>query len=513
MISRDVEAQILRLHHAEHWPVGTIARELGVHHSVVERVLERAGVARVHHVRRTMIEPFLPFVLEQLRRHPRLTASRLFHMCRERGYRGGPSHFRDLLARHRPRPAAEAFLCLRTLPGEQAQVDWAHFGTCRVGRARRPVVGLVVVLSFSRAIFLRFFHGMVTEHFLGGQVEAFERWSGCPRVCLVDNLKSAVLERHGGAIHFNPRLLDFAAHHRLEVRPVAPGRGNEKGRVERGIRFVRDRFFAARPWRDLCDLNAQADLWCEGEALDRPWPQDATLTVRQMLEEERGRLLPLPADRFALEERREVAVGKTPYVRFDGNDYSVPHTLVRRALVVLATPREVRVLDAGTEVARHVRSYDRGQRVEDPAHVEALVAAKRQARAHRGTDRLAHAAPSSRALLARLAERGRNLGQAVARLLRLLEIYGAEALENAVMEVLDRDVPHPGAVQHVLERNHAARGRPPAIAIPLPDDPRLAGLDVRPHALSGYDAVGRSVPAQEPEQEGDDDASSDPRAS
>src|SRR5438552_58680 len=83
-----------------------------------------------------------------------------------------------------PRPTAEAFLRLRTLPGEQAQVDWAHFGTCRVGRAERPVVGLVIVLSWSRAIFLRFFHGMATELFLRGHVEAFERWSGSARILL-----------------------------------------------------------------------------------------------------------------------------------------------------------------------------------------------------------------------------------------------------------------------------------------------------------------------------------------
>ena len=512
MIGRDVEAQILRLFHAEHWPLNTIARELCVHHSVVERVLDRAGAPRVRHERPTMIEPFLPFVLEQWRRHPRLRASRLYHMCRERGYRGSLSHFRALASRHRPRPAAEAFLRLRTLPGEQAQVDWAHFGTCEVGRARRPLVAVVVVLSFSRAIFLRFFHGMASECFLRGHVEAFERWTGCPRVCLVDNLKSAVLERVGDAIRFNALYLDFAAHYRFEPRPVAPARGNEKGRVERSIRFVRDRFFAARPFRDLADLNAKADVWCQGEALDRPWPEDGRLTVRQMLEEERGKLLALPANPFPTEERREVSVGKTPYVRFDGNDYSVPPTWVRRTLLVLAGPHEVRVLGGGAEVARHVRSYERGTQVEDPGHVAALVAAKHQARTHRGVDRLCHAAPGSRTLLERLAERGENLGNATGRLLRLLDAYGAEALGRAIAEVLERDVPHPGAVQHVLERDRAARGRPPARPLPLPDDPRLRGLDVRPHALSSYDAVGRAFAGQDGPHPDDHGGSDEPDA-
>jgi transposase len=91
---------------------------------------------------------------------------------------------------------------------------------------------------------------------------------------LYDNLKSAVLERQGDAIRFHPTLLAFAAHYRFEPRPVAIARGNEKGRVERAIRYVRDNFFAARTWRDLDDLNAQAEAWCLGQAADRPCPED-----------------------------------------------------------------------------------------------------------------------------------------------------------------------------------------------------------------------------------------------
>ena len=491
MIPREVEVQILRLALAEHWPVGTIATQLGVHHDAVERVLRQAGVPRVAPARASMVDPFVPFIREQWARYPRLTASRLFGMCREGGSGGGPSHSRHLVTGLRPRPPAEAFLRLRTLPGEQAQVDWAHFGTCRVGRAERPVVGLVIVLSWSRAIFLRFFHGMATELFLRGHVEAFSRWNGCARVCLYDNLKSAVLERVGDVIRFNPLLLDFAAHYRYEPRPVARARGNEKGRVERSIRFIRSDFFTARRWRDLDDLNLQADAWCQGEALERRWVEDETRRVGEVLAEEQTRLLALPPNPFPVEERREVAVGRTPYVRFDGNDYSVPHTYVRRTLTALACPRVVRILDGALEVARHARTYDRRQQLEDPAHVAALVEAKRHARAHRGVDRLAHAVPESRALIERLAERGENLGSATGRLLEMLGTYGAEALERAIAEVLLRDVPHLAAVRQVLERNHAARGRPPAVALALPDHPRLRNLDVRPHALGSYDALAR----------------------
>lgn len=263
MIPRALEAEILRLHHTEHWPIGTIAAQLRVHHGTVRRVLAQAGVPVAKTTpRASIVEPYRAFIVETLTKYPTLRASRLYQMARERGYPGAPDHFRAIVAQLRPRPAAEAYLRLRTLPGEQAQVDWAHFGKLTIGRAERPLMAFVMVLSYSRHLFLRFYLGAAMSYFIRGHVEAFSWFDSVPRVLLYDNLKSAVLERVGDAIRLHPKLLELAAHYRYEPRPVAPGRGNEKGRVERAIRFARDAFFAARSFRDLADLNAQAAAWC-----------------------------------------------------------------------------------------------------------------------------------------------------------------------------------------------------------------------------------------------------------
>jgi len=502
MIPKEVEAKILRYYLAEKWPVGTIANQLGVHHDTVERVLCQARVPVVKKIERpSMVDPFLPFVTDTLEEYPRLPASRLFEMVRERGYPGQPDHFRHIVARLRPRPPAEAYLRLRTLPGEQAQVDWAHFGKLAVGRARRPLMGFVVVLSWSRRIFLRFFLDQRMGSFVRGHVEAFEAFGGCPRVCLYDNLKSAVLERKGDAIRFNPTLLTLAAHYRYEPRPVAPYRGNEKARVERAIRYVRGSFFAARRFEDLDDLNRQARQWCEGIASDRPCPEDREMTVREAFEQERPRLLPLPDNPFVTDERVEAKVGKTPYVRFDLNDYSVPHALVRRTLVVLASEKTVRVLDGNEVVAEHERSYDKGDQMEDPAHIEELQERKRQARRHRGLDRLGQSSPSSADLMVSLAERGVNLGSATAALLRLLDRYGARDLEAAIKEALTGGAPHPNSVRQVLERNAKARGVAPPVPVALPDDPRVREMTVEPHDLKTYDALKEVKTDDEEEQD------------
>src|ERR1700692_3007628 len=286
-IPPDLEAQILRYYHVEKWRVGTIARQLHVHHGTVARVLAQAGLPRIGPpARHSQVEPYLPFIHQTLEKFPTLTASRLYAMVRERGYRGSGDHFRHLIACYRPRPAAQAYLRLRSLPGEQAQVDWAHFGHLVIGRARRPLMAFLMVLSHSRQIFLRFFPDARMENFLRGHVAAFAAWGGVPRVLLYDNLKSAVLERRGDAIRFHPTLLAFAGCYRYEPRPVAIARGNEKGRVERAIRYVRDAFFAARRFTDLDDLNTQATAWCLGQAADRLCPSARELRVGEAFAQE-----------------------------------------------------------------------------------------------------------------------------------------------------------------------------------------------------------------------------------
>jgi transposase len=492
MIGRDRESEILRLFHAEKWRVGTIATQLGHHHSTVRRVLSQAGLdAGLVSVRPAMVDPYVPFLKETLKKYPRLCASRLFVMVKERGYPGKPDHFRTIVARYRPRPPTEAYLRLRTLPGEQAQVDWGHFGKIRIGRAVRKLYGFVMVLSYSRQIFLCFSLSAAMPSFLRGHVEAFEFFGGVARILLYDNLKSAVLERAGDAIRFHPTLLELAAHYHYLPRPVAPARGNQKGRVERAIRYIRDSFFAARTFTDLDDLNAQALAWTQSIAAERSCPEDRGRTVREVFAEERGKLLALPDNPYPTEERVEVEVGKTPYVRFDLNDYSIPHTYTERSLVVLATPREVRILDGLKVLCSHARSWDRDQQIEDLSHIEALVQHKRAAKEHRAIDRLHAALPHSQAWLTALAERGGNLGSATWGLSRLLDTERADAIDAALAESLGRGTPHLGAVRHLLDRARKDRGEPPPVEPHLPADRRLEGLVVRPHSLSTYDKLQR----------------------
>lgn len=490
-ISNELEATILRHFYVEKWRIGTIARQLKIHHNVVRRVLTKAGIPKESLVpRKSMIEPFLPLILEKLEKYPTLSAARLYGMVRERGYKGGDHHFRHLISIYRPRPAAEAYLRLKTLPGEESQVDWGHFGYMTIGKAKRSLAAFVMVLSFSRKIFLKFYLNMRIENFLRGHEAAFNAWGGVPRVIKSDNLKSEVLERKGDAIRFNPKLIAFASHYRFEPRPVAVARGNQKGRVERAIRYIRDNFFSGRTWTTLEDLNKQAAAWCDGIAADRPCPEETSRTVQEVFEEEKAKLYQLPENPYPTDEREEIQVGKTPYLRYDLNDYSVPHTEVRKILTVIGTPTEIKITDGTTILARHIRSYDKGQQIENESHIEALSKMKKEARHSRGQDRLAKAVPSSTTLLIQAAEKGYYLNSIIKTLLQLLDDYGPADLELAIVEALSRNVPHPNAVRISLQKRREERQELPPISLDLPNDKRVRELVVRQHDLQDYDQLG-----------------------
>ncbi len=500
-ISIELRTHILRLCQAEHWRVGTIARQLHLHRDTVTRVLAGASVVVVSvRPRERQIDLYLPFIRETLTKYPSLTASRLHVMVQERGYTGAGSHFRHLVATLRPRRAAEAYLRLRTLPAEQAQVDWAHFGHLKIGKADRPLMAFVMTLSYSRRIFLHFSLNARMDSFLGGHVLAFEAWGGVPRVILSDNLKSAVLGRIGDAIRFNPQYLAFASHYRFEPRPVAVARGNEKGRVERSIRYIRDNFFAARTFADVDDLNAQARAWgLAGAASDRLWPEDAQLTVAQAFQKERPSLMAMPPNPYPLEERIEVQAHKTPYVRFDLNDYSIPHTHVRRSLTVLASARRVRILDGATVLAEHVRSYGKATQIELAGHVQALKEHKSRAHHHSGVDRLSQAVPAMAELLSRAATAGHHLASITRTLGEFLDHYGAAALQTAVLEALRRDVPHPNAVRHALEHARELRRDTPLIVPQLSERALALDVHVPTRGLGAYDALQTKLMAPSPD--------------
>lgn len=277
-----------------------------------------------------------------------------------------------------------------------------------------------------------------------------------------------------------------------------------KGRVERAIRYLRESFFAARTFRSVEDLNRQLDDWIENVAHARSVPGDLhKRIVKDALVEERPRLLPLPAHPMTCDYVRAASSGKSPYIRFDANDYSIPHALVRKPLTLVASDAHVRILDGDREIARHVRSWERGKQLEAEAHLEGLADEKRRAREHRGRNRLFAACASAEPFLQKVAVHGGHLGGTTTRLLHLLAQYGAAELEAALAETRRRGAFAAQSVAHVLDQRRRAKNARVPVPPVLPNDPRVRDLVVPTRSLGAYDALAH--PGKNADNEGSDE--------
>lgn len=492
MIEKSVELEVLRLATVENWKPNTIAKQLGLHHSVVTRVLARAKASdsddRTAVVRPRMIDDYLPFIQETLEKYPSLSGSRLFAMVQERGYKGRISQFRSVLTNIRPK-RKEAFLRLTSLPGEEAQVDWGHFGKINFGDQSRQLMAFVMVLSHSRAIYLQFFPCAQLHCFLEGHINAFEWFGGVPRRCLYDNLKSVVIERTGSIIRFNEDFLEFSRSFLFEPRPVGIARGNEKGRVERAIRFIRSSFFAGRMLTSIEDLNVQALDWCSTLSLNRFWEQDKSKTVGDVLTEERARLMPLPQVIPSFEESICASIGKTPYVRFDTNNYSVPPAFVGSSVVLKVSSKRIRIISGLSQLAEHARCWEKYKTIENQEHIKATKVMKTRGVEKSQLHSLTSCCPSASQALSMLAERKLSTNTAVRRFYEFITLYGSQEVELALQQAIKLNNVHPNSVVRYLENERKLQDKPRPVPLLAITDPRVRDSQVHPHDLKTYNVL------------------------
>ncbi len=488
----EVEMEVRRLHFAEHWPVGTISTQLGLHPDAVRRILRIVEKQGKPVPRPSMLEVYSEFLTETLKQHPSLRATRLFDMVKSRGYAGSVRTLRSYVRPLRPRPRREAYLRLEHLIGEQSQVDWAHVGKVPVPGGERPLWLFVMVLCWSRALWGEFVFDMSTSSLLRSLSRGATYFGGCTRQWLFDNPKSVVTAREGHVARFHPKLLEFAGEYFVSVRACGVRKANEKGRVERSIRYLRERFLAGRRINTIEQGNRELLVFLDEVAHARPHPTLQGRTVKDCLLEERTRLLALPQVTPETNSVEPVSVDKTAFVRFDTNLYSVPHACSEETLTLVADDLSVRFLRGQEEVARHGRCWGRRQRVEDLAHRHALLEWKRGAREMKGQDRLRSALPGVEILFARWVEAGRNLGSVTARTVALLERYGEALLAPAIEEVISRGMNDPSVLDVLCERLRRDAHQPVPLNVPLGN--HVPDRDVIHQPLDAYDIPKRRRP-------------------
>jgi len=496
MIDEAVRAEMRRLVLGEGWKICTVARRFSVHHTVVRRAvldrpLEKARVAQT-----SALEPHKAYIVERLEKFPQLTAARLMLELRERGYDLGIAILRRYIAKVRGPRERKAYLRVEVGPGEQAQVDWGSFGWMRIGNTQRPLSCFVMVLSWSRALFFDFALDQRMETFCALHQRAFEFFGGVPQKLLYDNLKTVVLHHVGSIVQFNPTFLAFAGQYLFEPTAAPPRYPQAKGRVEGAIRFLRHAFFYGRSFDGIADLRTKAALWRDEvanariHATTRERPADRLLV-------ERTRLRALPSHPPPVDLLVPAIVSKQASVRLDTNSYSVPVSLVGRSVLVRADEQTVRVVADGSEVARHVRCWDRRREIEDPAHREKLLARRPGAQGPRRRDAIANLAPECRAYLQEVARRRIQLDNEIGKLTRLISRYGTDDVIEGIRRALIARTFGAPYVRACIDQARFARG------LGEPPEPVVTGhaaadaVVVEPHNLETYDALFQDPKAPE----------------
>lgn len=434
MIDYPQWCRLRELAERDHLNAAQIARELGLAARTVRKWLTGAYRPRKRVARASGLDPFKGQIMGLLKEHP-YSAVQVLAMLQDQGFTGRITTVKDYIQQIRPR-TQEAYLTLAFAPGECAQVDWGSWEMLDVGSTRRRLSFFACVLGYSRMLYVEFTFGQSQEHFLSCHRHAFEAFGGVPAKIMCDNCKTAVLSHpHGLKPLFNPRYADFAGHYGFTVKACNVRKANEKGIVENAVGYVKKNFLAGRPIRELTSLNAAVAVWLE---------QTANVRIH-------GRTRQRPVDLFVAEKPMLKALAPHPYdcalietalvnsqfrVRVDGNRYSVPAAHAGRKLLLKLYPERLCLYDGEKLATEHLRSYDRGQDIENPEHARPVLERKRRADEQHLVKRFLALSPQAETYYRQLAERKLSWRLHLRKIVALVDVYGVEKVERALADAL-----------------------------------------------------------------------------
>lgn len=457
MLPANVQAEILTLHYTDKKSVRSIALHFGLHRRSVQRVIDRRSVKleRSLAVRPSILDPYKDAVIQFLRKDPRMAATAILNYLRQQGYDGGVTVIKEFVRVERLKLARprEAFLRLEFAPGEAAQVDWGEFGD--VFGDGIKIHCFAMVLAYSRMIYVEFTRSEKFEEFIRCHENAFKFYGGVPRECWYDNLATAVSDRMGSLIRFNSRFMAYMGHHTVRPHACNVARGNEKGRVEDLIKYIRMNFWSGRTFTDFDDLTKQLIIWRNQTANVREH-RTTRKVVRLLFETiEKPTLLelnPVPYDTSEVFSRN---VTPDFHLQYESNRYSVPWTLVGMTVTVRVNHLEIKIYYNEKFICSHSRSYLKNKVFTTEKHRTGLLDRKP------GATREAWQMGYVKALGPRMSEyvelvrQGpRSLKYELMRIVGLVTIYGQDTVLEACDECLKNGIVGVDNLELYLKRKH-----------------------------------------------------------
>jgi transposase len=440
--------------------------------------------ARRNKGRSGKLDPHKATIRSWLEKHP-YSAQQIFQRLVEGDeYQGGYTIVKDYVRKVRPRPP-KAYLSLSFAPGESAQVDWGHCGTVAAGNTKRNLSVFVMVLSYSRQMYIEFTLSQKQEHFLGCHQNAFEYFGGVPQSIMVDNLKSAVLEhKRGETPHWNPRYADFARDYRFEIVACNPRSPQEKGRVENGVGYVKKNFLAGRDFKDFVHIGLAARRWLDQTANQRVHRATGK-TPHALWEQEKVQLLLLPLNTPSAARVLRQRATVTFRLSIDTNRYSVPAEYAGHYLDVHLYAEKVLIYHEGQLIAQHRRDYSRHEDHENPDHARALLAQRHNARKHKELQSFLQLGEHAEAFYQGLQQRRLNAHVHVRKTLALQGVYSRDQIAEAISDAHQMAAHSSEYIINILGQRTRVLEAPGPLHLTRPGD--QLEIDLPPADLSVYD--------------------------
>lgn len=484
MIDYETFCQIRRLHDQKGLKVSQIAEELKLDPKTVDKWIHQTR----HQPRQTPKRPsrldsFKGQIVAMLERHL-YTAQQILQQLRQQGYAGGYSILKELVRQLRP-PRKPAFLMLEFAAGECAQVDWGQFGSVQIGSTRRRLSFFVMVLCYSRLMYLELTLSEAMDQFLTCHRHALEFFGGSVRKVMIDNLKVGVLcHPTGEKALFNPRYLDFAAHYGFEPVACNVRKGNEKGRVENGVGYVKKNLLSGLEISSFEAIQVEGRRWLEEMANVRIHGE----THRKPSEafaEEKPFLKPLPVMPYDCAVIRPVSANRCYRIVFDANRYSVPPLFASQQLTLIIEPTQLYVFHNEKLIATHLRCYDRRQNKTHPDHTKDLLTQRKRARDQTLLLAFLNLGPQAELFCRKLHDRRLNAPHHIQKIVALSEIYGPDKVARAIEDAVTFEAIGCEYVANILMQREHVSAPPGALHLTRRQD--LLDLDVPAADLDLYD--------------------------
>ena len=483
MIDYSIYCQIQDYYHQKKLTISQIAKELKLSRNTVKEWINSKYTPRKKAKRSSKLDAYKSKVVNLLHKHP-YSVNQVMQRIKEDGYNGSYTILKEFISTVRPNEHS-AYLTLHFEPGECAQIDWGEYKSVRIGSIRRRLSFFVMVLCYSRMLYVEFTLKQTMEHFLSCQKNAFEYFGGVPKKIMHDNLKTAVLEcRRDQPAIIHPRYRDFSEHYGFKTKPCNVRSPHEKGRVENAVGYIKKNFLNGLDLNQFSPINPAARIWMETVANVRV---HSTVHEQpaQLFKEEKSKLSPLPCRPYDVGVTSSVLANSQFRVVLDTNKYSVPCRYASKRLSMRVYPERILVYSNDQLIADHPRCYDRYKDFEHPDHVRPLLQKKRCVMKSKIMQQFMQISKLAEDYYNQLVRKRFNADHHIQKIVALSEIYGPEKVSLVLEDAYKLNAYSSEYIANILELRE--RKLPEVGALHLTHKQDLLDLEAQKPDLSVYE--------------------------